>query len=868
MEKQYKRKLLLLVWMALVGAMTALLILFVLRTQLERFHMALYISSNFLSSQQIFNATMQRTILAVMLYSFGLACIFLYFISYETENFLNYTRVFWYAAGFVVSLWDYETVFYAAKPIARLWRVSGDVCLTLLVQCVFCAILEQIECGGKTRFRMLCRGLCLMNLAFSLYGNFRISVFSMRVFFVALSILTAALYASYLSTALDKKRTVTNLLGILVVGILLLCLLAFTFLVSFYKYQTLSSWYTVYLKVLGYLVAVYTVVLFTRFFQYHRTGLFLGGETNRKILEITRYKQMITKLILDQCRTPVENLLAYKEKQTEAADPAYLQNLFREINRLRDTLSHIEDVHRVYGQSAHSEQIKISITALMHYTAYLLQSKRGYGSVQMSFEQITEDDFVYGDPYLLLQANEAFWTAAQSVGQDESTEFRIQKTEKETVRGSIRVPVDPEKLYTAKRIRWLIASRSESQPIRGDLELGIWAAKNNLLHEGVAAQCQLIKCASGWEFVIQYDMLPWRDGADRRPDDTRSAQHGGEQNQKEILLLSTSPAQIEMICSYLEMEDYTVRCFCTEEDVLRCIEAQRNIGAIIIGTIFFFADIDRFCAKIRERYPMEQLPILVIANDKYKLMDNRLLAYVNDVMVEPFGQLDLRQKIQMMLLLQSSALETVRAKLDFLQVQIDPHFIFNTLSTIMPLCLQKPMLAYEMLTDFSQYLRGRLYANDLQSALPVGREIELIQAYLAIEKVRFPDRIDVGIRIDADESIPILPLLIEPIVENSIKHSIKGQQMLKLRIAIISDEQYLYISVEDDGIGIAEEKLRRILHEKAENPTSIGIHNVKQRLYIYYHETLHIESVPGAGTKTTFRIPVNAFDSAAEGRRS
>ena len=71
MEKQYKRKLLLLVWMALVGAMTALLILFVLRTQLERFHMALYISSNFLSSQQIFNATMQRTILAVMLYSFG-----------------------------------------------------------------------------------------------------------------------------------------------------------------------------------------------------------------------------------------------------------------------------------------------------------------------------------------------------------------------------------------------------------------------------------------------------------------------------------------------------------------------------------------------------------------------------------------------------------------------------------------------------------------------------------------------------------------------------------------------------------------------------------------------------------------------------
>ena len=88
-------------------------------------------------------------------------------------------------------------------------------------------------------------------------------------------------------------------------------------------------------------------------------------------------------------------------------------------------------------------------------------------------------------------------------------------------------------------------------------------------------------------------------------------------------------------------------------------------------------------------------------------------------------------------------------------------------------------------------------------------------------------------------------------MENSIKHGIKGQQTLKLRIAIISDEQYLYISVEDDGIGIAEEKLRRILHEKAENPTSIGIHNVKQRLYIYYHETLHIESVPG-GPKRHF----------------
>ena len=94
----------------------------------------------------------------------------------------------------------------------------------------------------------------------------------------------------------------------------------------------------------------------------------------------------------------------------------------------------------------------------------------------------------------------------------------------------------------------------------------------------------------------------------------------------------------------------------------------------------------------------------------------------------------------------------------FLQWQINPHFIFNTLSSILPLCIKEPEKAYEMLSNFSEYLRGRLYKRELQNTVPVYEEMDLIEAFLSIEQMRFPGLIEYELVNESGENSRILRL--------------------------------------------------------------------------------------------------------------
>lgn len=860
MEKQRLSRIWAHIYTSLVGVAIVFLILFVVKSQTERFHDTLYVSTNLLSSQEIYLATMQRTILSVALYAFGMACIFLYFISYETEDFLNYARIFWYASGLVISLWDYEAVFYTAKRFSWLWRVSGDICPTLLALSTFCTLMDQLDSYSHHSAKKTCYVISICNLIAVTIGNLRFSQISMRIYCTALLLLVLSACVAHLKETAAQKSTINDVANRGIVYLLLAGLLFLVFIVSFYKYATLSRWYAIYLKFLGFGVLIYVIVMFARFFQCHRTGFLLGGDTNRKILEITRHKEAVTKLILDRCKTPIENLLLYKEKLSDCQNITILSNIAHEIDRLKDTIDHIENFHYLYGQATRGEKIKISITAVMHYTFYILEKDGTRWNGEVKLDEISDHDFVLGDPSLLIQTNEAFLSSLLDVCFENEVSVSVNKLQNSNIRLIMQGPINPDKLHMAKRMKKIISNQSYSQSVRGDMELNLWVAKNNIWSDNKTLDCRIIKRAQGSEIMIQYELDGWEEKSAHLKLLSNSASTAEEAaNQKKIVLLSTAPEQIEMIQSYLKLENYTVLCFSTEEDVLNCIEQENNIGIIIIGTIFFFANIDRFCAKIRESHSIEQLPILIITHDKYKFVDNQLLEYVNDIMTEPFGQIDLTQKIQLLLLLQKSALETVRAKLDFLQAQMDPHFIFNTLSTIMPLCIQEPMQAYEMLTDFSQYLRGRLYANNLQEAASISREVELIQSYLAIEKVRFAEKIDYSIHVQADENIAILPLLIEPIVENSVKHGIKGKGTLNIIVDIVDTGDFIHISVKDNGKGISSEKLQQIMEDTTENSTSIGIRNVRKRLAIYYNQPMFIQSIPDIGTQTTFKIPKRHF---------
>jgi two-component system sensor histidine kinase YesM len=210
------------------------------------------------------------------------------------------------------------------------------------------------------------------------------------------------------------------------------------------------------------------------------------------------------------------------------------------------------------------------------------------------------------------------------------------------------------------------------------------------------------------------------------------------------------------------------------------------------------------------------------------------------------------------------------ADMHALQVQINPHFLYNTLSSVQWLALmnQDGAKIAEMVGSLSDFLRFSLNAG--QEYCTVLQEITHVRHYMKIQSIRYPDKFD--FRVDAPESLhhqTMLKLLLQPLVENAILHGLLGGDGRgMIRIAVERSGGFLDFAVEDDGTGMPEERLQWLRNRLAEHPAaygqesdargSYGLRNVNKRLLLHYGREagLQVESAEGAGTRITFRIPI------------
>ncbi len=208
----------------------------------------------------------------------------------------------------------------------------------------------------------------------------------------------------------------------------------------------------------------------------------------------------------------------------------------------------------------------------------------------------------------------------------------------------------------------------------------------------------------------------------------------------------------------------------------------------------------------------------------------------------------------------------MEAELRALRAQISPHFIYNCLAAIASFVRTDPDRARELLLEFADFTR---YAFRRGGAYTTLRdELQNIERYLALEKARFGDRLNVQLTI-APEVLPVaVPFLaIQPLVENAVRHGLEGKSGPGHVTITAADVGALAeISIEDDGSGSDPEVIRAVLAGASERD-SVGLGNVDARLRQAFGDEygLVVETAPGAGTRVSFRVPKFAPNVRASG---
>jgi two-component system LytT family sensor kinase len=193
-----------------------------------------------------------------------------------------------------------------------------------------------------------------------------------------------------------------------------------------------------------------------------------------------------------------------------------------------------------------------------------------------------------------------------------------------------------------------------------------------------------------------------------------------------------------------------------------------------------------------------------------------------------------------------------KAEIKALQAQINPHFLFNALNTIVSFVRINPNKARELIINLSTYLRHNLEIGE--EFIDINKELDQVKAYIEIEKARFGDKLNVIYDIQEDINIKIPNLIIQPLVENSIKHGIlkgEGKGTVKIKIIKIENNK-VKISIEDDGIGISQDIIRNIYKGNIRE-NKIGLSNVHNRLKLIYGKGVNIERLD-KGTKISFIV--------------
>lgn len=327
------------------------------------------------------------------------------------------------------------------------------------------------------------------------------------------------------------------------------------------------------------------------------------------------------------------------------------------------------------------------------------------------------------------------------------------------------------------------------------------------------------------------------------------------EKQSKILIVDDDAINLNVLQSILE-PIYYVKTTLKPENVLDMIN-EEVFDLIISDVMMPRLSGYQLTEEIRKRYSISELPVLLLtARSQKEDVYTGFLAGANDYIVKPVDSLELQARVQALTQLKQAVNQQLQFEAAWLHAQIKPHFIYNTLNAIASLSTSNIDQMTDLLHAFGKYLTNSFDMSNTKPLIPLDDEIELVEAYLYINKLRFKERLQYDIKIEDREAIKVPPLIVQTLVENALKHGIlKKAKGGNVEVVGKRLESYYLLQVIDNGVGITPLKLQEILNNEIDE-RHVGLANTNHRLRKLFNQQLEISSKEGVGTIVTIHLPL------------
>lgn len=336
-----------------------------------------------------------------------------------------------------------------------------------------------------------------------------------------------------------------------------------------------------------------------------------------------------------------------------------------------------------------------------------------------------------------------------------------------------------------------------------------------------------------------------------------------------VLVVDDEASNVRILLNLLG-DEYNVLAAFSAKEAIRKLEVHPRIDLMILDVMMpEMSGID-LCRTVRESRSVLELPVL-FATVKDSLHDIELCfrAGGNDFIAKPFDPKTLAARVRTLLSMKKSMELAVKNEMAFLQAQIKPHFLYNAISSIVSFCYTDGEKAAYLLSMLSRYLRMVFERDQKTLFVPLSAELELIQAYVEIEKARFGERLAYKLQTDPELDAVVIPsLTLQPFVENAIRHGLfEKEGSGTVTLAVSDGNGYVRFDITDDGVGMADDLLYRLRAGDRPEGAGIGMTNVRRRLAAIPGASVTVDSALERGTKVTVYLPKPGAASLARGSR-